>query len=200
MFDAIKKFFHKEIPVNSKEKEEIAALLADYKIPKFVVDRESRIARITVKPGQHIRFSVRPADEPQPAKKKYPKGLKEAVEEEHEETLFYRQLCVFMDYKGKKESAIYQKAMIDKATFSRIRKGHIPNRLSVLRLAFVLELHPWDADTLLEAAGYAFNPNEKFDRFICFFLAAFQRGEKYKWEDLKQWCYELTGVMLEGIE
>lgn len=90
--------------------------------------------------------------------------------------------------------------MIDKATFSRIRKGHIPNRITILRLVIVLELQPRDAENLLESAGYAFNPNEKVDRFICFFLAAFQRGEKYKWENINEWCYELTGIPLEGFK
>lgn len=202
MFELFREFFCKDEQKNSRELEEISSLLLSYSIPTNLIDVGLLAIQIEEeRPENIIRYSAGPAESSKPHNgKQYPKGLEETVKTQIEETQFYKLLCGYIDATGKKESAIYKKAMIDKGTFSRIRKGYTPNRISVLRLAFVLELNLSEAEKLLRAAGYTFNPNDKFDKFICFFLEAFQRGEKYKWRDLNDWCYELTGKLLDGID
>lgn len=127
-----------------------------------------------------------------------PKGLEKAMQEKGE--TFFEVLSEYIDRTGRKDSDIYKPAMIDKATFSKIRNGHIPKRASVLRLALVLKLTPKEATRLMSAAGYAFNRNNKFDKFICFFLTEFSEGRDYSWIDLNDYCYEFTGEPLEGID
>ena len=118
---------------------------------------------------------------------------------EQEEPSFADVLLTYIDQSSyTKDSDVYKKAGLSKAAFSKIRGGHLPKRENVLRLALVLLLSIDETKILLHAAGYDFQPNNKFDRFICFFLEEHTKGRDYDYDLLNLWCYDLTGIALVG--
>ncbi len=118
---------------------------------------------------------------------------------DREEVSFAEVLLNYIDKSDYvKDSDVYKKAGLSKGAFSKIRNGHLPKRENVLRLALVLRLSVVETEILLHAAGYAFQPNNKFDRFICFFLEEHEHGRDYDYDLLNLWCYDITGVVLVG--
>lgn len=111
---------------------------------------------------------------------------------------FFDILSKYIDRTGLKDSDIYNRAMIDRSTFSRMRTGYIPNRKSVLRLTVALQLTQRNGKKLVNAAGYSFGRYDKFDKFILWCLQEFSNGVYHSWTDLNEWCYECTGTPLEG--
>lgn len=100
----------------------------------------------------------------------------------------------------KKDSEVYKKAGISKAVFSRMRAGHIPSRINILRIILVLRLKRTEATHLLSYAGYSFKPDNKLDAFILFFLEEAEKGKIYDYDIMNIWCYECLGISLFGDE
>lgn len=132
-------------------------------------------------------------------KTEMPLDLLNFIMEDKKEVSFYELLSKYIDRsKYKKDSDVYNKAGMSRAMFSKIRSGHIPKRTSVLRIAFVLELTCAETKRLLNSAGYEFLANNKFDKFIMYFLNEAANGRKYDYDILNTWCYSLTGIPLYG--
>lgn len=133
------------------------------------------------------------------SRKEIPLDLLKFITEDKKEVSFYELLSEYIDRsKYRKDSDVYNKAGISKAVFSKIRSGHIPKRTSILRIAFVLELTCAETKRLLNAAGYEFLANNKFDKFIMYFLTEAEEGRTYDYDILNLWCYTLTGIPLYG--
>lgn len=114
---------------------------------------------------------------------------------------FYDVLTEYIDKSEyTKDSDVYNKAGISKAVFSKIRRGHIPKRTSILRIALVLKLSMDDAKRLLNSAGYSFLASNNFDKFISYVLEEYEKGKKYDYDILNYLCYETTGMTLLGEE
>lgn len=114
---------------------------------------------------------------------------------------FYDVLIEYIDKSEyKKDSDVYNKAGISKSVFSKIRRGHIPKRTNILRIALVLKLSMEDAKRLLNSAGYAFLESNKFDKFISYILEEYEKGNDYDYDELNYMCYITTGKALFGEE
>ncbi len=73
---------------------------------------------------------------------------------------------------GEKNSAIYNRAQIDRQLFSRIKnnKYYQPSKDTAVALALALKLDFVKAKNFLAAAGYALTNSSKRDMIIAFFL------------------------------
>ena len=73
---------------------------------------------------------------------------------------------------GEKNSAIYNRANIDRRHFSKIcnHKNYQPSKLTVLAFAIALKLDFEQTQELLAAAGYTLTKNNLADIIISFFI------------------------------
>lgn len=120
---------------------------------------------------------------------------------EKKDKVFFDVLIEYMQDRGyKKDSDLYNRLGIHRSTFSKFRNGtQNPSRETVLRIALVLELKQDEAMRLLNAAGHAFMPNDKFDKFAAYFIGEFTRGRHYSLDKLNQWSVECTGQAIYGV-
>ena len=81
-------------------------------------------------------------------------------------------LLKLIDRRGMSDVQVYRKANLDRRLFSKIRsgKGYHPGKRTILALAVALELTLKETEALLERAGYALSPADKFDVVMEYFL------------------------------
>ena len=85
---------------------------------------------------------------------------------------FSETLFSFIDKRGLKDSAVYNKARISRQLFSKIRihTNYKPTKATVFMFALALELDIEDTKKLLASAGLAFSHSVKQDLIIKFLI------------------------------
>lgn len=85
---------------------------------------------------------------------------------------FQQRLLKLIDERGLKDSAVYNKAWVDRKVFSTIRKrvDYKPSRRTAVCLAIALELDLLTMQDLLARGGIAFSRANKSDLIIAFFV------------------------------
>ena len=71
-----------------------------------------------------------------------------------------------IDGKGMTDPAVYNTAGIDRKYFGKIRKGRVPVRKTVIRLALAMRLDIAETEELLNAAGYTLTMSRTSDMII----------------------------------
>ena len=81
-------------------------------------------------------------------------------------------LMKLIDRRGMNDVQVYRRANLDRRLFSKIRsgKGYHPGKRTILALAVALKLTLEETEALLERAGYALSPADKFDVVMEYFL------------------------------
>ena len=85
---------------------------------------------------------------------------------------FSETLLQLIDRTGKKDSAIYKKANVDRKLFSKIRNNmdYKPSKTTALAFAFALELDVDETKDFIGRAGFALSHSSKFDVIVEYFL------------------------------
>lgn len=91
---------------------------------------------------------------------------------ENEEDTFQERLLKLIDLSGLKDPDVYRRANIDRKLFSKIRcdSNYTPRKKTVLALAVALELDLEEARDLMNRAGQAFSPCDKFDLIVEYYI------------------------------
>ena len=96
-------------------------------------------------------------------------NLEDFIERKRKPT-FQELLFRFIDQTGETDAAIYNRALIDRKLFSKIRSNssYHPGKNTVLALALALKLDIENTDALLNAAGYSLSDSNTGDLIIQF--------------------------------
>ena len=94
------------------------------------------------------------------------------------------------------EPEVYKRVHMDHKTFNKIRNNpqHQPSKRTALQLVVALQLTLQEAEDLLEKAGYALSPSNKFDVVISYFL---ERGN-YDIGEIDTALFEFTDKTLSN--
>lgn len=87
---------------------------------------------------------------------------------------FSKLLAAWMKEKDVKASDVYVGCNMSKATFSRLRSTGHPSKNSVLALCIGLKLSVEESIEFLARAGFAFNPSDKRDVIVRYFICTGQ--------------------------
>lgn len=92
------------------------------------------------------------------------------INEENDNNKFQKVLFEYIDQTGKKDSDIYNKALIDRRLFSKIRnnENYHPSKETVICLGIALELSIEEFENLLLSASYSLPKNNTYDLIIRF--------------------------------
>ena len=87
-----------------------------------------------------------------------------------EDNNFQKLLFEYIDNKNLKDSDVYNKAMLDRRLFSKIRtkKDYHPSKETIISLGLALELSEEEIINLLNSASYYLPKNNTFDLIIRF--------------------------------
>ena len=85
---------------------------------------------------------------------------------------FSEMLLRKIDEKGMKDSECYNKALVDRRLFSKIRsdKFYSPSKKTAIALALALELEEDEFNDLLHKAGFSLSGSNLFDVIVKFFI------------------------------
>ena len=85
---------------------------------------------------------------------------------------FSETLLKLIDKSGKKDSAIYKKANVDRKLFSKIRTNpaYRPSKVTAIAFALALELDLEETQEFIGRAGYTLTHSSKFDIIIEYFI------------------------------
>ena len=97
------------------------------------------------------------------------KRVEDFIENRSKEENFNQAIVHLIDASGKKDSDIYKKASVIKATFSNLRGGKKVSKMTALQLCVALELDYEQTQAMLAKAGMALG-NNKSDFIFEFFI------------------------------
>lgn len=92
------------------------------------------------------------------------------IEQQLDKNSFQKTLFNYIDEQNKKDSDVYNKALIDRRLFSKIRNdtNYHPSKKTVICLGLALELNINKFEKLLNSAAYHLPKNNNFDLIIRF--------------------------------
>ena len=92
-----------------------------------------------------------------------------AIERRNES--FAELLFTLIDERNLTDPEVYKAANVGRKTFSDIRHGLIPKKITVIKFIFALELPLNEAEILLKQAGYALSTSIETDLIVAHFIA-----------------------------
>ena len=169
-----KRFISSESPISFKEKKYLFLRKKDLNDLLSYLQKNFEKEEETFPDGEIIFFqrslsSIR--------KEQHEKEIRELnkirtfVQENQTET-FSEKLFSLIKEKNMTQTECYEKALIDRRLFSKIRsdKNYQPKKTTVLSFVFALKLNKTQAEELLFCAGYSLTPSSHFDLIILYFL------------------------------
>lgn len=85
-------------------------------------------------------------------------------------TTFSEMVLHRIDDMGKRDSEVYNKALVSKSVFSNLRndRNYQPSRETALGLAIALQMPLTESEQLLEKAGFTLSDDKRFDQIVMF--------------------------------
>lgn len=121
---------------------------------KYGVFEDALLRPESVKESRHVSCSISMPELPE-------------LDESFSEMLLRK-----IDEKGMKDSECYNKALVDRRLFSKIRsdKFYSPSKKTAIALALALELEEDEFNDLLHKAGFSLSGSNLFDVIVKFFI------------------------------
>ncbi len=118
------------------------------------------------------------------------------IQDEQAEETFSEKLLRLIAESGEKNSAIYNRANIDRRHFSKIcnHRNYQPSKLTALAFAVALKLNFNETQELLAAAGYTLTKNNLADVIISFFI----ERNFFDVDKINQYLYDYEQPLLGG--